>query len=72
MNVLDFKKDMGLWHGVLTVGVFAFNALFVPCSIKKIPLTKILEAQYIKLKTKGKFDQFCGLAIKIQTSQHNF
>lgn len=19
MNVLDFKKDMGLWHGVLTV-----------------------------------------------------
>lgn len=20
VNVLDFKKDMGLWHGVLTVG----------------------------------------------------
>lgn len=21
VNVLDFKKDMGLWHGVLTVSV---------------------------------------------------
>lgn len=21
MNVLDFKKDMGLWHGVLTVSL---------------------------------------------------
>lgn len=22
VNVLDFKKDMGLWHGVLTVSLY--------------------------------------------------
>lgn len=24
VNVLDFKKDMGLWHGVLTVSLLLF------------------------------------------------
>lgn len=24
MNVLDFKKDVGLWHGILTVSMFFY------------------------------------------------
>lgn len=27
MNVLDFKKDMGLWHGVLSVSVTNVDAV---------------------------------------------
>lgn len=30
MNVLDFKKDMGLWHGVLTVSLCGLMHMEVP------------------------------------------
>lgn len=33
VNVLDFKKDMGLWHGVLTVSIFPLNK-FMQCKVK--------------------------------------
>lgn len=56
MNVLDFKKDMGLWHGVLTVSVFPLNKL-LKCKFNEVTLPKTIWSPFQKTNSL----KCCGL-----------
>ncbi|XP_077865465.1 disco-interacting protein 2 homolog C-like, partial [Saccoglossus kowalevskii] len=36
INVLDFKRDVGLWHGILTAVFNGMHVVFVPYSLMKV------------------------------------
>lgn len=47
--VLDFKRDVGLWHGVLASVFNGMHVVFVPYSIMKVD-----PASWMKMITKFK------------------
>uniref|UniRef100_A0A087XC83 Disco-interacting protein 2 homolog Cb n=1 Tax=Poecilia formosa TaxID=48698 RepID=A0A087XC83_POEFO len=51
VNVLDFKKDVGLWHGILTKSIIGYLAISVPYSLMKVnPLSWIQKVCQYKAK----------------------
>ncbi|KAL1006568.1 hypothetical protein UPYG_G00073920 [Umbra pygmaea] len=51
VNVLDFKKDVGLWHGILTSVMNMMHVISVPYSLMKVnPLSWIQKVYHFKAK----------------------
>uniref|UniRef100_A0A3Q2PC56 Disco-interacting protein 2 homolog Ca n=1 Tax=Fundulus heteroclitus TaxID=8078 RepID=A0A3Q2PC56_FUNHE len=51
VNVLDFKKDVGLWHGILTSVMNMMHVISVPYSLMKVnPLSWIQKVCQYKAK----------------------
>ncbi|XP_028972168.1 disco-interacting protein 2 homolog C isoform X4 [Esox lucius] len=51
VNVLDFKKDVGLWHGILTSVMNMMHVISVPYSLMKVnPLSWIQKVYLFKAK----------------------
>ncbi|XP_062335716.1 disco-interacting protein 2 homolog C-like isoform X3 [Osmerus eperlanus] len=51
VNVLDFKKDVGLWHGILTSVMNMMHVISVPYSLMKVnPLSWIQKVCQFKAK----------------------
>lgn len=51
MNVLDFKKDAGLWHGILTNVMNKLHTISVPYSVMKTcPLSWVQRVHAHKAK----------------------
>ncbi|XP_072364363.1 disco-interacting protein 2 homolog C isoform X2 [Scyliorhinus torazame] len=51
VNVLDFKKDVGLWHGILTSVMNMMHVISIPYSLMKVnPLSWIQKVYAYKAK----------------------
>uniref|UniRef100_A0A8C8GZK2 DMAP1-binding domain-containing protein n=1 Tax=Oncorhynchus tshawytscha TaxID=74940 RepID=A0A8C8GZK2_ONCTS len=51
VNVLDFKKDVGLWHGILTSVMNMMHVISIPYSLMKVnPLSWIQKVGQYKAK----------------------
>uniref|UniRef100_A0A8C4QJ99 Uncharacterized protein n=1 Tax=Eptatretus burgeri TaxID=7764 RepID=A0A8C4QJ99_EPTBU len=47
VNVLDFKKDVGLWHGILTSVLNMLHVVFVPYALMKVNPSSWLQKIYL-------------------------